>query len=129
MNKKNCDTLNQQSTAEAMANNNKKQVKRQLKIERFAELLLQSGLSGVTRWSIVGKQQSNNPGTFASDLRKIGLNITKGRVYTLVDLISAKAGVNFINKKRAERNAELLEHDVIEHWLQPFIARENEVES
>jgi hypothetical protein len=127
MNKKNSDSLKQQSTATDIANNNNLRIKKQLKIEFFAESLLKGGLLGVTRWSVVGKQGSNNPGTFASSLRSIGIKISKGHTYILKDLASAEATVKFINTKRIIRNAKPLNADVIEHWLQPFIDIENKV--
>jgi hypothetical protein len=127
MSKKNSDTLNQQSTATDIVNSNNVRIKKQLKIERFAELLLQGGLTGIARWTVLGKQKSTNPGTFASSLRQLGINITKGQDYILKDLSSAHATVSFINTQRADRNAEPLSNDVIEYWLKPFIDAQNEV--
>ena len=54
MSKKNSDTLNQQSTATDIVNSNNVRIKKQRKIERFAELLLQGGLTGVARWTGLG---------------------------------------------------------------------------
>lgn len=126
MNKKNSDTLNQQSTATDIVNNNNVRIKKQQKVEIFAELLLQGGLAGVARWMLVGKQKTTNPGGSASYLRQLGINITKGQDYILEDLASAQAVVSFIDTKRAERNAEPLSNDVIEYWLQPFVDAEKE---
>ena len=126
MNKKNSDTLNQQSTATDIVNNINIRIKRQQKVEVFAELLLQGGLKGVARWVLVGKQKTTNPGGSASYLRQLGINITTGQYYILKDLTSAMAVVSFIIRKRAKRNADTLSNDVIEYWLQPFIDAENE---
>jgi hypothetical protein len=119
--------MSQQRTAADSAIKSNVLIKKQLKIERFAELLLQGGLTGVARWTVLGTQKSTNPGTFASSLRQLGINITKGKDYILKDLSSAHATVSFINTRRAERNAEPLSNDVIEYWLKPFIDEQNEV--
>ena len=127
MNAKKSSTLNKQDTASTKANNTNNRIKKQYKIEKFAELLLQSGLTGVSRWELVGKLKTCNAGSFANSLRKTGINITKGRIYTLADLKSAHAIVKFINEQRANRFAQPLGSDVVQHWLQPFVNAENEV--
>jgi hypothetical protein len=124
--KKNDGTQSKKDTAKVELNNTSKPIKKQYKIEYFAELLLRGGLSGVSRWELIGKLKTSNAGSFANSLRKIGINITKGCVYTLTDIKSARAIVNFINEQRANRGAEPLCSDVVQYWLQPFANIENE---
>ena len=91
------------------------------KIEQFALLMLESENAGISRWEIVGKLKSNNPGAFASTLRKkYKIQITKGDNYRVKDLNSAKALVYFINEKRSHRLLKPLEPELIEQWFEHF---------
>jgi len=118
MNNKNSDTSTQQNNA---INQRSKHIRKANKIEIFAEHLLKSGLKGVARWQGLGALKSTNIGTFPSTLRGLGINITKGNTYTLMDIKSVLMTVEFIQNKRLERRMELLTYDVIQHWLTPFI--------
>ncbi len=118
MNQKNSDTSTHQDNA---INQQANLIRKVDKIEIFAEHLLKSGLKGVTRWQELGTLKSTNIGTFPSTLRGLGINITKGKTYILMDIKSVLMTVHFIQCKREERGERPLTDDVLEHWVKPFV--------